>query len=313
MTVQFAVLASGSQGNATLIETSGAGILVDLGLGPRAMATRLESVGSTWDRITSAVLTHTHGDHIDDATLHRLVRHRIVLYCHEGHRGELSGLPGYQALDAHQLVRAYDEQPFLTPGGFRVEPLELRHDGGPTFGFRVEAPPDRRGKPVSIGYLADTGSWSDVMSDALTDVDLLGVEFNHDVALQRRSGRSAALIARNLGDWGHLSNDQGAALLTDVLGRSTPGTLRHVVLLHLSQQCNRPELALGAARVAIRGTGRRIDLHAARQAPAYPNVYVQPSRRRLAKAARGSSPSSPRRSEWLLGDCGTLDESAPPF
>jgi len=298
MAVQFAVLASGSGGNATLIRSAGAGVLVDLGVGPRTLEERLESVGAGWGDVSAAVLTHTHGDHVQSATLNALARRRVPLYCHEGHRGGLDKLPGFQTLQSEGLVRHYDDRPFLTPSGFGIEPLELRHDG-PTFGFRIEARSERGRRAVRLGYVADTGCWSPRMADLLSGVDLLGVEFNHDVELQRRSGRSPYLIARNLGDRGHLSNHQGAALVTEVLGRSGPGALRHVVLLHLSRQCNRPNLALRAARGAVRGTGRRVAVHAALQSPAHPNVWVEPARpRRLAAArrtgpGRDSSPSLP--------------------
>lgn len=285
MSVQIAVLASGSQGNATLVQTGGSGFLLDLGLGPRALARRLESVGSSWEKIASAVLTHTHGDHVNNATLIQMTRLRITLYCHEGHRRQLGRCPGFHHLEQSGLVRHFDERPFLTPTGLQIEPLELRHDGGPTFGFRVEAKPSRRARSVALGYMADTGSWTDAMADAMAQVDLLGVEFNHDVELQRRSPRSYALIARNLGDWGHLSNHQGAEFVTAVLKRSGPGTVRHLVLLHLSQQCNDPTLALSTARAAIRASGRRVAVHAATQATASPNVVVTPTRRRAATTA----------------------------
>jgi phosphoribosyl 1,2-cyclic phosphodiesterase len=277
--VQFAVLASGSRGNATLIQAGGVGVLLDVGIGPRALAGRLASVGSSWDRIAAVLLTHTHGDHLDDATLRWMARRQVLLYCHEGHRAELGLMGGFRALGAANLVRGYDAEPFLTPTGLRVEPLRLWHDSEPTFGFRVEAKAGRTARPVALGYLADTGSWSPTTAEALADVDLLGVEFNHDVEMQLRSGRPPALIARVLGDRGHLSNAQGADLVTAVLARSRPGTVRHLVLLHLSQQCNRPHLALKVAKTAIRGTGRRVALHAALQEAAHPNLWVRPARR----------------------------------
>jgi phosphoribosyl 1,2-cyclic phosphodiesterase len=287
MPVQFAVLASGSQGNATLIQAGGAGILLDLGLGPRALARRLQSVGTGWSRVGSALLTHTHGDHVDNATMHAMVREQIALYCHEGHRATLSGLSGFRALEEAGLVRHYDDRPFLGPSGFGIEPVELKHDGGPTFGFRIEARTGRGARPVALGYLADTGSWSAGMADALADVDLLGVEFNHDVEMQRRSRRSPALIARNLGDWGHLSNEQGAGFVAAVLDRSRPEVPRHLVLLHLSQQCNQPQLALRTARTAVRVSGRRITVHAAKQGSAHPNLLVEPPRRRSRQVPSG--------------------------
>ncbi len=119
------------------------------------------------------------------------------------------------------LVSCYDDRPFLTATGFRLEPITLQHDGGPTFGFRIEASAGRRGRPVSIGYLADTGSWSERMADVLADVDVLGVEFNHDVAMQKTSGRPWVLIRRNLGDRGHLSNRAGGRA-----GRGGPANVR---------------------------------------------------------------------------------------
>jgi ribonuclease BN (tRNA processing enzyme) len=287
--VQFAVLASGSKGNATLIQAGGAGVLLDVGIGPRALAHRLASVGSSWQRIGVALLTHTHGDHLDDATLQVMSRRRVVLYCHEGHRAELRSLPGFRALEAAALVRSYGDEPFLTPAGLWVEPVPLWHDSGPTFGFRLEARTRRSARPVAVGYVADTGCWSASMVEALADVDVLGVEFNHDVAMQRGSGRSPALIARVLGDRGHLSNAQGADFVTAVLARSRLGTVRHLVLLHLSQQCNEPHLALGVARSAIRPTGRRVVLHAALQAAAHPNLWLTPARRRVVLGRPDSS------------------------
>ena len=277
MSVQFAMLASGSGGNSALIQAGGAGLLIDVGLGPRALAARLESVGSGWDRVGAAILTHTHGDHVHPNTLQAMARKGVALYCHEGHRATLGRHEGFADLGGAGSIRTYDERPFLAPNGMRIEPLALRHDGGPTFGFRVEGKADGRGRWAALGYLADTGCWSDAMADALADVDLLGVEFNHDVELQRRSGRSPYLIARNLGDRGHLSNAQGADLVSAVLARSRPGALRHVVLLHLSRQCNRPPLAIAAARSALRRSGRRAAVHAALQASAFPDVRVEPA------------------------------------
>ncbi len=225
MPIQFAVLASGSRGNASLVQAGPAGLLIDLGLGPRALVARLEGVGSDLGRIGTAVLTHTHGDHVRSATIRLLADRKIPFYCHEGHRAALAVHAGFRELDALRLVRHYDDRPFLSPTGLRIEPVELSHDGGPTFGFRVEGRPERRSRPVSLGYLADSGCWSEAIADAMTDVNALGIEFNHDVTLQLNSGRAAYLIQRNLGDRGHLSNDQGAGLVSAVLGRSAPGSV----------------------------------------------------------------------------------------
>jgi phosphoribosyl 1,2-cyclic phosphodiesterase len=293
MPVQFAVLASGSRGNSTLIRGDCAGVLIDVGLGARALGERLESVGAGWSDVAAVVLTHTHGDHIDSGALAEVARRRLALHCHEGHRAALAGDSGFRRLEEAGLVSCYEEdRPFLTASGVRLEPIPLRHDGGPTFGFRIEVSGARRARPVSIGYLADSGSWSERMADVLTDVDVLGVEFNHDVAMQKSSGRPWVLIRRNLGDRGHLSNRQGAELVEAVLQRSRRGALQHLVLLHLSQQCNDPGLALDVARSAVRGAGRRVVVHAAQQCPAHPNLWITP-RRRTGRAVASRSASRP--------------------
>jgi hypothetical protein len=255
----------------------------------------LESVGASWSRIGAAVLTHTHGDHIDTATFGELARRGITLYCHDSHRTFLAGDPGFQQLEAGGLARCYDERPFLTATGVRLEPIGLRHDGGPTFGFRIEASVQQRAPAVSIGYVADTGCWSTTIAESLADVDVLGVEFNHDTAMQKSSRRPEFLIERNLSDDGHLSNTQGAELVEAVFSRSQGRSPRHVVLLHLSEQCNQPELAVQAAKNALRAAGRKADVHAARQCPAFPNLLVTPGRRsiRVASVSTASRPALP--------------------
>jgi hypothetical protein len=82
--------------------------------------------------------------------------------------------------------------------------------------------------------------------------------------MERSSGRSPHLIARVLGDEGHLSNRQGAALLREVLSRSPNGRLRHVVQLHLSRECNRPRLARAAAE-AVLPADKGVAVHTAEQ------------------------------------------------
>lgn len=305
MTFQFAVLGSGSKGNSALFRHGGAGILIDAGLGVRLMSERLASVGADWSRVEAVLLTHTHGDHVDTGVFRGMAKRGIPLYCHEGHHRNLEADEGYAALDKVGLVRFYDERPFMAPSGFRVEPVTAWHDGGPTFGFRLEAGAGGKRRGVSVGYLTDTGTWCDATAEALADVDVLGVEFNHDVHLQRTSGRHPALIARNLGDRGHLSNRQGADLVSAILARSRRDRVSHLVLLHLSDQCNRPEIALREAGEAIRDSGRQVLVHAARQSPAHPDLAFGPSRWRAHGA--GVQASKPGKRRWRPSEaCGFL-------
>lgn len=285
MAIGFTVLASGSKGNASLIQLDGACFLVDVGLGPRALAHRLESIGTAWDRICGAIITHTHGDHAHDATLRGMARFRIPVYCHPGHWEEAGHRAGFRELANLGLLRFFDDRPLLVAPGLWVESFTLLHSG-PTFGFRFEGRVGRRGRPSTLGYLTDTGCWDHRVVDALADVDLLGIEFNHDVEMERQSGRSPALIWRNLGDRGHLSNDQAAELLLAILDRSGPGAVNQVVMLHLSEHCNRPELAVKVAREALRTRDRRARIHTASQTSPLGKLWVKPARRpRVASTA----------------------------
>jgi len=277
MPLQFTVLASGSAGNACLIQVDGFGLLLDAGLGPRLLASRLDAVGASWNHIRAVLLTHTHADHWKDKTLAQLYRRRIPLYCHVDHHDVLSNYGrAFASLSADNLVHRYDagEEFHLAPG-LRCRPLPLCHDSGATFGFRLEASSDLFDPPVVLGYAADLGSWDAELARALANVDLLALEFNHDVDLEYASGRPPYLIARILSEAGHLSNLQAVALLREITRLSVPGRPRHVVQLHLSRDCNRPALAAAAARAALLDAGSGVELYTASQYEPGPTLVVE--------------------------------------
>lgn len=266
---RFTVLASGSSGNSSLLEIDGFGLLLDIGLGPRQLASRLISCGRSWQNVQAVLLTHTHGDHWNTRTLAALLAKRIPLYCHDEHRSVLEEIspPGLvAALLGARLLRTYREgEELVFAGALACLPLAVRHDSGPTFGFRIRGPADLFGSAWSIGYAADLGCWDSALAGSLLDVDLLAIEFNHDVAMQRSSGRHPLLIRRVLGDDGHLSNIQAAELLRHTLVNSLLRQPRHIVQLHLSRQCNHPRLAVEAAQAVLDDLGLAIPIHTASQ------------------------------------------------
>ncbi len=293
MSMRFTVLASGSGGNASLLEVGGFGLLLDAGLGPRQLAARLTAAGSSWNAVHALLLTHTHSDHWHDRTFAHLHRRQLPIYCHAGHHAALDAYsPAFTALRAANLVRPFEagESVVLAPG-LHCRALPISHDAGATFGFRFEAAPDLFGGTCSLAYLADLGCWDDALASALADVDVLALEFNHDVALEYASGRSARLIARVLGDGGHLSNDQAAGLLRDVLRRSEPGRLKYVVQLHLSRDCNRPHIAFAAARAVLDELKHEAEVHTASQDEPGATLQIGAAVPRR----RASGPRGPRR------------------
>jgi ribonuclease BN (tRNA processing enzyme) len=262
-TARFTVLASGSSGNATLLEHDGFGLLIDCGLHPRFLTARLQSVGVKWERISAVVLTHTHTDHWKDAVLGDLRSRRIPLYAHARHFAHLERVaPAFGSLEMAGLTREYSDGKLLefTPG-LTCLPVRVSHDSEPTFAFRIDgldaesvpsADGARPGNPAwSIGYASDLGCWVPALVAAFAGVDVLAIEYNHDELMERTSSRPRFLVNRVLGDQGHLSNKQAAALTAAVAGHSGEGFPGHLVQLHLSRDCNKPELAAVAGREAL--------------------------------------------------------------
>jgi len=93
------VLASGSSRQREPLELDGAGLLIDIGLGPRQLARRLQEIGSDWQRIRGVVLTHTHSDHWSARSLARLAELRVPFFCHAEHLRPLNRqCPEFQSL-----------------------------------------------------------------------------------------------------------------------------------------------------------------------------------------------------------------------
>jgi hypothetical protein len=281
MQVQFHVLASGSAGNACLLDVGGFGVLIDFGLAPRLLEPRLSRARLSWNRIDAAVLTHTHSDHWRPATLTQLARRRVPIYCHAEHAKVIDqGRRAFAALSAAGLIRYYEpgERVLFHPR-CQCVPIALDHDDPMTCGFRFEGVVG--GAPWAVGYAADLGLWRPALAEHFADADLLALEFNHDVPMQLGSGRHPLLIRRVLGDSGHLSNEQAAGLLTAILKNSTPGRLTHLVQLHLSQDCNRAELAEAAARQALERLGVEIAIHTTDRRRPGPSIKLGQTKARM--------------------------------
>jgi phosphoribosyl 1,2-cyclic phosphodiesterase len=299
MSIQFHLLSSGSAGNAAVLDIGAFSVLIDFGLAPRLLGQRMRRCKVSWDQIGAVVLTHTHSDHWQPATLTQLAKRGLPIYCHPAHVEHLAqARRAFKALSSAGLIRRYEpgERLILHPD-CQCVPIALRHDAAMTCGFRFEGHRSIFGCPWAIAYAADLGCWTPEVAEQLADVELLALEFNHDVAMQLGSGRHPHLIRRILGDEGHLSNEQGAALLAEVLRNSEPGRLRHLVQLHLSQDCNRPELARSAAELVVQRLP--VSIHTSDQDQAGPTIGINDGAA-LIRSRRGSSRKKPMVEQPLL-------------
>jgi phosphoribosyl 1,2-cyclic phosphodiesterase len=264
---RFSVLASGSSGNAAFLQVDGFGLLIDAGIGPRLLSSRLAVIGLSIKNVHAVVLTHTHTDHWKERTLAQLRTHRIQLYCHAAHFDFLAGASAaFETLRTADLVRQFAaDSPFELPRGLTCLPVPIPHDSEPTFAFRLDGGPDLFGDCWSLGYAADLGTTPECLIEAFRNVNVLALEFNHDEEMERRSGRPWPLIQRVLGDKGHLSNRQAATTLLALSRISAGRRLRHVVQLHLSRQCNRQGIAQSAATHVLAQLDYPVALQTAQQ------------------------------------------------
>lgn len=265
--VEVIVLASGSSGNACLLKVDGFGLLIDLGLGPRKLVTQMKRANLGWPDIQAAILTHTHADHWNDRTLGRLSKMAISFYCHREHQSRLSRYgTGFLQLKEAGLLRYYaDDSPMRITDDLDCRPIPVRHDSGAAFGFRFERSESLFAPAWAMGFASDLGTWDERVAESFANVDMLALEFNHDEAMQKNSRRPWQLIQRVLGDEGHLSNNQAAELTAEIVQRSTPNRLRTLIQLHLSRDCNRPDLAQKTAQNLFRELSHSCEIFTASQ------------------------------------------------
>lgn len=298
MGIRFTVLSSGSGGNASVLETDRFGLLIDAGLTGRELTARLDTAKISWDRIHAMLLTHTHGDHWNDGPLGILYRSKGTLYCNVGHVDYLRRSSRlFPLMEQANQVQFYQNDVALNLApSLNCLPIAVRHDSGPTYGFRLEASPNLFGDVISIGYASDLGCWDDVTADALANVDVLAIEYNHDVRLQNASRRPRRLIRRVLGNEGHLSNLQAAQLTRAVLERSDADRLQHLVQLHLSRECNRQSIAVAEAATVLDEMESTAKIHTGHQHRPLSCIRVdhvtgRPRKRRASRRS-GSSTST---------------------
>jgi phosphoribosyl 1,2-cyclic phosphodiesterase len=248
------------------LQVDGFGLLIDCGLHPRTLSSRLAAVGVSWEKLHAVILTHTHGDHWKDLCFEQFRNRRIPLYAHTAHLDHLSIVaPSFAALHAASLTRSYrDTQVIDVVRGLTCRAVEVSHDSDPTFAFRLDYR-DGDNAAWSIGYASDLGCGSGELVDAFTGVDVLALEYNHDEKMERASSRPAYLVQRVLGDRGHLSNRQAADLTRTIAANGGNRLPHHLVQLHLSKDCNHPHLAESAGRNALADVNPAVSVITAKQ------------------------------------------------
>ncbi len=230
-------LFSGSSGNSYFISGgSGAGILLDVGRSARQVKLCLEACGLAPEQVDGIFITHEHVDHIKGLRVFASKYH-IPVYASAG---TLQALEGMGELDkvTYDVIRPEG----MCCGDLMIRPFHTSHDCAESVGFQVKTPDER-----TITLATDLGVLTAPVKDALHGSDFVILESNHDVGMLQNGPYPYPLKRRILSERGHLSNTDCAEILPELV---SGGTTR-IMLSHLSQENNTPELALQTALCSL--------------------------------------------------------------
>ncbi len=245
MAVSVSLLASGSRANCALVASSTTRILVDAGLSCRETFKRLRAVGERPEDLSAILITHEHSDHV--AGLQRLAaKLNVPVFLTDATHREWGRAARDKAEDG-KIPELSKREKFASGTGFQVGDIEVRpftipHDAADPVGFTF------RTEGVKIGYATDLGYMPVSVRDHLRGCDILVIESNHDLEKLRTGPYPWSVKQRVMSRVGHLSNDA----LAEFFSSDYDGGAAYVVLAHLSEQNNHPELARVAAEQALR-------------------------------------------------------------
>ena len=231
--IHLHILASGSKGNAILVEGPCGMVLVDCGLSRRNLLGRMRELGLSPDDICAVLITHEHSDHVSGLSV---FAHRFS--------GPLFATAGTVAARSYLLELPFElvgHSDVLELAGMRVRCFPTSHDVADPMCFRFETESD------AVGLCTDTGMLTDEAYEELFGVRILALETNHDLRMLATGPYPYYLKQRVGGKTGHLSNLQAAEALSTLVGPDT----EVIVGMHISQNNNLPSLAVRTLAEAV--------------------------------------------------------------
>lgn len=227
--MKVSVLASGSKGNCSYIETTHTKILVDLGMTTLYVEKKLESIGINAIDIDGIILTHTHVDHINGLRVFTK-KYNTKVYLTEK---MLKDIKEIYDLKNYEIINE----------DFKIKDLEIQiiktsHDASDSNGYIFKA------NDKTISYITDTGYINKKYKEKLENKNIYIMESNHDIKMLQNSNKPYYLKQRILSDRGHLSNEMCSKYLKQYVGKDT----KKIILIHLSHENNTEEKALNTLK-----------------------------------------------------------------
>lgn len=277
--MEFYTLASSSSGNAALARHGDTAVLIDAGISARRIALSLAQLGLAPRSLRAVLITHAHSDHVSGLAVFGK-KYGVPVFASRG-TAQFLACPG-------DLLRPFDPGGAFSVGEFEVRSFRTSHDAAGSVDYRLDC------ASGSLGLLTDTGYVTDEAASALSGVDTLLLEANHDVETLENGPYPYHLKRRILGGQGHLSNEAAAEFALRCVMSGT----RDILLAHLSAENNTPAMAeyavarrLQAAgcsvRLGVAPRDRLSDVHtvaraharAAAESARPPRAVVEPARR----------------------------------
>lgn len=222
--MKISVLASGSKGNCTYIETNDTKTLIDVGMSNLYIEKKLISLGINPDDINNIFITHTHVDHVAGLKVFIKKHHPTVYLTAKMYEELKNDIIDYVIIEDKVVV-----------SDLTVDYFKTSHDAPDSVGYIFKS------GDKEFVYVTDTGYINFKSLKRITNKDFYTFESNHDIELlMNNSNYPYHIKQRILGDKGHLSNIQCAEYLKKIVGNKT----KYIVLAHLSEQNNNPVLAL---------------------------------------------------------------------
>jgi phosphoribosyl 1,2-cyclic phosphodiesterase len=248
--VSVTVLASGSRGNSTVVSSSRTKILVDAGISGRETFRRMQMVGESATSLSAIVISHEHCDHVTGlCTLAKKLRIPVYMTGAAHQVFEKSERDRNEEHVPLQRCEIFKAGHAFQIGDIAVMPFTIPHDAADpvAFTFKVEG--------IKVGVVTDLGYMPHSVVQHIRNCDMLMIESNHDLEMLRIGPYPWSVKQRVMSRLGHLSNDA----LAEFFRSEYDGGAAFVVLAHLSEHNNHPELARTAAERAL--SDRRSLLH----------------------------------------------------
>jgi phosphoribosyl 1,2-cyclic phosphodiesterase len=247
MAVSVTVLGSGSKGNSTVVSTSNTCVLVDVGFSCRETFRRMQIAGVDPESLDAILVSHEHTDHVNGVfVLARKLDIPVFMTAATHHAWWRSARDKYDGQRLNKLETFSAGHGFQV-GDLEVMPFTIPHDAVDPTGFAF------RSEGVRLAIVTDLGYLPENVKYYVRGCDCLMIESNHDLEMLRTGPYPWAVKQRVLSKKGHLSNEA----LAEYFCNDYDGSAAFVILAHLSEQNNDPEIA---RRAAERALCERLDL-----------------------------------------------------